>query len=734
MFNKSTILKITTLCIMLCSLTVVTNTVAAAGFVPQVKSDSIHGKRANVESDAERAEKIKKAVGRKVSGKPAIGGLTSNPLDMKTTDRYGRIIEGKGNPRFEPLKASDTIRRKIKFINRVSVGAFGGVSSYLKLNDVSFTPSVTIGAFATCQLKPAHALRLSASLTRFKSHQLASTLQTFQVGADYMFHLSNYIYGLNEKRILNIEPTVGIGMLTTRTLVGNQLSPYGRIGLNVAFKLNSNSSIFFEPFALVTDSKSNMTNVAALRMNNVLDPIEGKNPRRYNMQWGIWAGLRAHVERKQTVTKLRMPTFNPNTFFDFGAGFTFYRDMPLIMNGPRVGLSSQMRRSMGGNVSLTTGRWFDPILGASIGLYASDFYWRYDLTEGSTTRRGNIISSRGVSTGVRVEMLARPFNMIRLWRELPRRFDFEISGGFELGAIYKHAVPVYSENLQPTGEARRILSFNIGYTIGAKMLCRIAPNSHLFLEPRLNWINYNYDRAINSREGNFTERLWQLNAGIRIQRPTKQERSSTFDGEFRRGLMVGVSGGALKHLGESKLQSCYPQNWSAGLSVTYDITPYHGIMFAGEYMRHNLQGVYGFTIGDDPTTYMGNFTRVRHLAGFKLQYRLNLTNLLVQRDFERRFFNLYGVLGPSYTIAIGHKFNNNDGYEGTLNVIDNSEYKNVGAFGISGGFIAAFHISEKLSFNLMPEFYYHFNDRIIYGTESDVKSMVKFQAGFEYKF
>lgn len=642
------------------------------------------------------------------------GGIDYNPFTRefiaKRHSPYQTSVDRNRKPN---SKADSTlmVRRKAYVKPHFFAGAYTGVNAFVQTDTKSYAnPAITMGVLAGYQFNGLHAVRLSANFTRQTGKNFVQSLQTLQVSADYMFNLSSYLWGSNPNRRIELKPTVGAGFIHSNNGNGGLMSPTLRASLNIAYLINSNSELFVEPYFMFTADRADYVS----------------SPRRYDVQYGVWGGLRVNFGSDTHINDMNMPGFNPNMFVELSTGFQMYK-MP--------GWKETFKRSLGTNYQVSIGKWMSPILGARFTAAGGEFYWKGKSTPpsgiaGTQLHPGVNEYTRAVSVVGRVEVMMRPLNFIHRWREMSRGFDFEMSGGIEAGWYCKPYVPGYGS----------LNTFELGYTLAANFLYKVTPHIWLFVEPRAQFVEFDVPNANFGHEGTYTDKLFNVNTGIRMQRPTRKQRDEIYAEDPRFHFELGVGGGAMKQIGGTeKIQTHYPFNGMASLYAMACFDNYHAVMLQGDYMRVNRQQYTNYTVmAGNATLHRGGYTtRKNNIVEAKLMYGLNLTNLICKPNYLRRHVNVYGLIGPGLVINTVSPIELNPGElrggEGKISYKMETLDGNMG-MAIAGGFLVKYDFTKHLGVYIQPESSFTFNAHKVIGTEHKYTVLVKVSGGLKYTF
>ncbi|MCF0194093.1 MAG: hypothetical protein HUK00_02795 [Bacteroidaceae bacterium] len=669
-------------------------------------------------ADQRKRERMKEAFGKDVTDVPAEGGMEFDPFSGESLAKRHNPYTYSVNERDAEMKrkmGADSIFIQPKpWYEKMFIGAFFGASKLMPLNRYSYKTTVNLGAMAGYRFNDLHSVRLAMKFGKYRSEDDIPSAWKIDILADYMFNLSNYMYGVNAERFCDFSPIVGLGISYAKKDNWSRVRPTVRGGLNVSKNLSDNARIFIEPYMSF--------------MGDGGDEFGYSNPRRYDIEWGFLAGVTMDMRANHKSKRLFMPDFNPNIFVDFTVGPNFN----WVGN-----FGNTMTKSLGSNYQLMVGKWFDPLWGARIGTVSFDFLWDREVTPaiemGGTTIRPEVTKfHRGGEFCGRIELMFRPLNLIPTWRELPHRFDMNVSAGFDIGWYQKTGIKNYGN----------MVNVYIGYTGAIDLLYQIAPGTHLLLQPRIMFANFSVGKANFGKEGNYTDKFGSLNFGIRIQRPVREERINFYAEDFKPFWEIGFIGGTQKYINEYRYVANEHWSWLVGANVAYNFSYLHSAMVEFEYNRMYRQNEMKYEVksGSQMIGYTGFGTRKYNFGTFKIGYRLNLANLIMSPNYDRRKFNLYGIIGPEFNVHFNttYELNKDITVPGTP-IINDENFKGNTGWGFFAGFLVSYNVHKNIALTVRPEAQWSFT-RSWFGVDQvhdDVHQrtfMVKVDAGVTFTF
>lgn len=662
---------------------------------------------------------MSKALGDKmaIADTVAEGGINFNPFAPEYIAK-----------RFSPYETSLTmpdsngVVKKNGYIpgpwhRRLFFGLGAGFNAYIPFDKSSpdkTKPGVNVAVFGGYKFNGLHSVRLTLNFNTSNVYLsgVKKQLLAFEVMPEYMLNLTNYLYGVNPRRAWDVQPAVGAGLVVSNIPGKTRIGVKGRIALNVSYRLNDNLAVYAEPFFAYQNEGANMALMNA----------------RYDVPYGIFAGLRYDIVGSNRGERLRMPGFNKNLFVDLMMGWQAER-------GDQRGILRIANRSLGANYQAALGSWFDPILGWRVGISGGDYSYETKgvRAEGigqstqinpsyTTSLRGSILTGR-------FELMFRPLNFIRMWRETDHAFDMDISVGGELGFLGRTKL---------SGPEPYIHNFAFGGTVAGDLLYRIAPGVSAVVQGRVEFLK------AGVRNGGYNDLIGSINAGFRLQIPTLKERLLMIDPDNDSRIEVGISAGSLKLVARDlqNIKSNKPLNFNVSAYAMYHFTERHSLMGQIEYqhMGMNKFGSYKVSTGYKGS-YKFNGLMKQHVntMQLKLMYAFNVTNWLLHANYDRQQFNIYALIGPAFSIGLGTNTSIADGGIAGGEIISDklSNNKKKLAFGMAGGFLASYDFSRRFGVFIQPEIQV-MGGNAAYGNTPEVKRfpymLFKFQAGVKMNF
>lgn len=331
------------------------------------------------------------------SSKPKLDHTVDfNPLDYLYPDRY--------------VEKGDTFRNR--FLDHLYVGFTTGFSQVAPKGRRAMKNGIPFGGVAGYDFNRLHGLRATLLHTNYDMKDGDGTVKQWETDIDYVFHLSDYLYGYDKRRIFRISPTLGVGYIRS-VFQGERASIFkGQAGINVGIGLGRNAKFFIEPFfSALTDQAdhSGHTNVS-----------------KYDIQYGVKAGLTVNMDNTNDFYNSDV-VYTRGFFYELAQGVTFYDSDDL-----------GFFKTTGTGYKISVGRWFDPIVGLRLSATASEYYWSYNTTAATEARPSYETRYKGSMFAGRLEGLVNPLNFFPYWRQVRHPFEMNIAVGGEYGWLTKY--------------------------------------------------------------------------------------------------------------------------------------------------------------------------------------------------------------------------------------------------------------------------------------------------------
>ncbi len=525
--------------------------------------------------------------------------------------------------RYRPTE-NDSLFAK-KWWRRLYAGVGGGFQ-FLSDN-VSSVQNSHVAGYLGYRFTPVHSLRLHGTYTTFTygpGKHLSS--RSLGVGVDYLANISNFAWGYNQSRLVDVSTVLGVGTRINGARLSSKIAPYARLGAQVDFRLGSYFAFFAEPYVGVHK-----------RMNALFD-----RPGRemWNLMYGVNVGMQMSLDRRPDQY-LEADSIYRKFFFDSSIG--------VVVPGRAGGIMHRIGHGYHGAL----GVWLNPMFGLRLGAQAQSVRWSSEMMKiyGASVRRSN---NQALFSG-RLEMMVNPMNFSKRWRNKPggHDFDFNFLVGGDFGWNMKSNVP------NTTNGAFRCYYY--GVTGAIQVMYRISkPGTYIFVEPRYLAAMYSVPYQ-NTRNSLFNvEHNFSFNVGTRLY---MMGASQTGDdkAEFTPHWWAGLDVGGVKWQTTQSLSTGgLGINPTVGFSLGYDLSRYASFRAQLAYQRlydTHTSSYVGYDMNENMRRGNGLWNSAYDVMDLRLSYMLNLNNLFQGYNSDRRF-NLWWTVGPS----LSYVFNQSDNW------------------------------------------------------------------------
>ena len=531
------------------------------------------------------------------------------------------------------------------------------------------------------------ALRLSGTYVQIPREQTRLDLHSLGADLDYMFNVTNYLHGYQPERYhLNFGIVPGVGFIYSSRQNEKSLAWKAHLGLHLGYNFGRSAEVFIEPWFGLTDDKVNLS---------------VNNPAAYDVLYGVRVGATVRLRPRSATGEPDSTNHRP--FFEFSQGWVIPLDM-----------GSYSTHTHGTGYQVSIGEWISPSFGLRLGFAGSQYYW--DVIPQKHVVIDNIQVHPDIDSwqsaaymAARLEALFNPLNMTRRGREREarRKVDFNIALGAELGWLIKYGVPRAPEGLK---------KYYYGLTAAPQILYSFSRRSQLFIEPRITLVNYSIPYSNSDDSKAYSDKVFSVNAGVRIQPLTPKERVLR-NAEFTRQLWVTAGVGATRQIRPQKVLGPSQFNGAAQLGFAAEFAPLLGLRLRGEYLRYGFAQQMSYMVYDFPTPikYSALWNTTYHLLTLKLGYMLSVNNLLQGYDADRRM-NVYLELGPMYGWNLKRQYAFCEGElpgGEDIKIID-PHVKIKNSFGAYGNILADFRINNRWSVQAETGMSFYFRQNFLY--------------------
>lgn len=248
-------------------------------------------------------------------------------------------------------------------------------------------------------------LRLSATLAKSDKSQEALDRNRLSLSTDYLFNLSNAIFGIDDNRIVDISLLGGVNLTmygAGAAMRSGELDRLFHISSHVGFNAGTQvSAKVGELLALYIEPRLNIQ-----PYDNKLTS-QGKN--KYNLI--SMAGLRVNFNPYKKAVSDLADELMEKRYLQISA-----RVQPAFISNKKL----DVKKNFGSGIELTYGRWFNRYLGYQAGLYFVGY------------ENGNPQSNKTTTLGIRPELIFNLSSAINPeWADKP--LSMVVSAGMEVG-------------------------------------------------------------------------------------------------------------------------------------------------------------------------------------------------------------------------------------------------------------------------------------------------------------
>ncbi len=520
--------------------------------------------------------------------------------------------------RYRPTEG-DTLFTKVWW-RRIYAGAGAGFQALS--DNIGTESNLHFMAYLGYRFDPVHSLRVHASYTNFKFGEYNRySAKSVGLGIDYLANLTNFAWGYNRERFLDVSSLVGFGSRVNSASLNTRISPYAYLGAHIDLHLSSMFALFAEPY---------------VGMHRKVEALfQRTNPEPWDLMYGVNAGLMVMLDRR-TDHYTEADSIYRHAFFDTSMGIAMMR-----------GDGGLMHR-LGNGYQASVGVWLNPMMGLRLGAQAQNVRWFTGMTDvrGASMRQSE---TQALLSG-RAEIVLNPLNFSKKRRNKKggHNFDINLLFGGDFGWNVKANVPNTTNGTFRT--------YYYGATAAVQALYRVAkPGTYIFVEPRYLAAMYSipYQNTHNSK---FTsENSFSLNVGTRVYIMPDPE-SLPDSVAFTPRWWTGLDFGGVKVQRTSSLSSGgIGFNPTVGLSFGYDWKRYASfraqVAYQALFDTHSSSYV-GYDANNSLRRGSGMWDSYYHLLDLRLAYMLNLNNLVQGYNPNRRF-NLWLTGGPAISAVMG---------------------------------------------------------------------------------
>lgn len=594
------------------------------------------------------------------------------------------MAQGRYNPRY-----NDTLMTNQQWWRRLYIGVGGGMAGLT--DNVSGVTGSVFNFYLGYKFNPVHAVRMIGSVVNYDYAKRDDFAFGMRLGVDYVGSFTNYAWGYNPRRIVDVNFFVGAGAMLMKQELPRKVNPYVHMGVQLEAHLSNFFSVYAEPYVGLQGS-----------MDRIFDR---DNPVPVNLIYGVRGGLQLAMEKRADFFT-EADTIFRKFFLDISSGAT----LPTFANGGM--------HALGSNYQVGVGLWMNPMVGLRIGAQAQTFY--RDVSD--ATQLGVKVRNykSQMLMGVRGELLFNPLNFVSSWRNAHGGHDFDVnvSVGGDFGWNMRNGVD--------GAEGGNFRCYYYGLTGGVQALYRISkPGTYIFVEPRYQLTMYSIPYRNTSNSLSVSESSASLSIGTRMYMTQPSFRFNEHN-RFSPRCWVGVDFGGVRLQQKSAIRLSGGFNPAVGVTLGYDWKKYATLRLGLSYQNIGAAFVSdyaGFDSEGKPYSGTGLWDNSYSLLDARLGYMLNLNNLLQGYDADRRL-NMWLSAGPSLSCVLGEKndwvYGQDAEYKGMkLLTLRNSHAGKV-APGIFGSVMATVNVWKSMDITAEALAQYNFGNNASPGDGSNV--------------
>lgn len=323
-------------------------------------------------------------------------------------------------------------------------------------------------------------LALMGNVMTEKSFADNKKLMIVGMQGEHLFNFSSYIAGYNPERMFEVSSVEGLGYHLS--LLDGECTHAADVHVGVQLKLHpaSRVDITLEPRVTLYSSG--------------IDHSRNSNWHKYNMGFGVWAGLSYRLSPQGKGDEGRY-AFRENRFLD-----NFFISLSAGGVVPVSRTNLDLEKAAGMQYSLAVGKWFMPVFGLRLSGFMASDKWGTNYMDPLVTYSDRMI-------GGRLEVMV---NLLSLFspRLTDASWEVNVLPGVEVGSLRKE-LDTTTKDLE---------TVYAGFTGGVQVKYKFLRHFGLFIEPRFSQVPYNLDilqdDGVSYRNISYTDRQISLNAGL----------------------------------------------------------------------------------------------------------------------------------------------------------------------------------------------------------------------------
>jgi len=455
-------------------------------------------------------------------------------------------------------------------------------------------PLITFNAALGKQLHPFHSLRLvlQGDYTKRKSDYR----NYIQINGrlDYLFSLSQYLWGYSADRAFDLSTVLGVGAGVGKMRNKEWIkTPILYAGLNMKFRTGPYGYIGLEPYISVKR-----------------DGVDYSDTwRKIDVSYGFMVTYIAYLNSNNTFNQpeVKGQNWRAPWFIEAGNGMTF------------VPVKSGKGNKPGHDITFTVGKWFSPMIGLRAGITTGDDIFK-------TVKETHY---HRMFAAVRADAMLNPLGM-------KKDFSWDKPAGFYLfgGGFVGYMGRLLANDKRTTSKFAAV-------SVGSHVWAKLSSDLQIFAEPRFSYMRTLYKSVENPYELSLNVGLSMYIRSRYFRNQDKSEINPLLD-QDEKGWRAGLAGGiSLLHFS----RSCYDNHsgkYFNGLAYgEYHFDDYNALRLSYERFFHK-QYFYD-------TKAKSEYSKTADETLMALDYEVNLSNLLSMHRTDRLFqLSLYAGGGMGF--------------------------------------------------------------------------------------
>ncbi len=364
-----------------------------------------------------------------------------------------------------------------RFFDNTFISLTGEALQMFPNNGSTYATQYAVGGNIGKWVNRANAIRLGASVGTFVKNSESVRLYNMGVEADWMYSLTNGIFGYDAERFCNWSTVAGLGYRLSHYKSSYKDYINLHLGMNFSFKVGRDIDLFAEPLLYFMGDDVIYKNAGASSF------VYNFDPRNYICAPALKVGATCLIQPKDN--KRTGVNYFEDTFVSLAAGVQFEHS-GLVLNG--IGMMKSLRP----HYMLSLGRLYSRGFGFRGSLTHSNDIWRTRPEDGKLLM--------AAYNAARFELsydFLTPVKAVR--KDLP--VSLSVFMGPEAGFVKKEDI------------MRTYRQVYIGATGGVQAKFDVTDHFSVFLEPRASALQYSGASGKGQR-ANYKDVLFSCNLGV----------------------------------------------------------------------------------------------------------------------------------------------------------------------------------------------------------------------------